>query len=321
MKVDRLISEREGDWRELDRLLDSAKGRADKLAAPDVLRLGALYRGAAADLATVRRAAPNDPLVDRLGGLVLRGRQALYADPSRVDSAREFFSRTYWVRVREATLAIGLAWLLLLVPAVAGAIWALSDPGAALGLVPGEFQQAVEPVADTGMSASESAAFSSSVMTNNIQVTFMAFAAGIAFGLGTAVVLVFNGTTLGVIVGGAIDNGNTTGIIQFVVAHGIIELSCIVVAAAAGLRMGYAIAAPGPRPRGAALRDEGRKAVMIVLGTMPWLVLAGIIEGCVTRAGIPLGPAIVLGLLVGGIYWGLVFVRGRPLEPSPALGA
>lgn len=312
MKVERLISEREGDWRELARLLDSARGRAARLPAPDVLRLGALYRGAAADLAAVRRQAPHDPLVDRLGALVLRGRQALYAERSRRGAVPEFFGRTYWVRVAERPAVLGLAWLLLLVPAVVAAAWALTDPGAALGIVPGEFRQAVEPVGDTGMSTTESAAFSSAVLTNNLQVTFMGFAAGIAFGLGTAAVLAYNGTVLGVIVGGAIEAGNGAGIVEFVAAHGIIELSCIAVTAAAGLRLGFAIVAPGPRARSAALASEARDAVAIILGTVPWVVLAGLIEGFVTRAGFGLGPGLALGLAVGGAYWGLVFWRGRP---------
>jgi uncharacterized membrane protein SpoIIM required for sporulation len=318
MKVERLISEREGDWRELDRLLGAARGRAERLPAPEILRLGALYRGAAADLALVRRRAPHDPLVDRLGGLVLRGRQALYAERSRRASLVEFFTRTYWVRVRERPGALALAWALLLVPAAIAAAWAISDPGSALGLVPGAFRQAVDPVGDTGMSASESAAFSSSVLTNNIQVTFLAFAAGLALGIGTAVVLVYNGVMLGAIVGGAVANGNTAGIVEFVTAHGIIELSCIAVAASAGLRLGYAIAAPGPLPRGVALAEEGRRAMAIVLGTVPWIVLAGIIEGFVTRAGFGLVPGIVLGVGVGATYWGLVLWRGRPQDAGPA---
>ncbi len=197
-------------------------------------------------------------------------------------------------------------------PAGLAAAWSLADPGAALGLIPGQFRAAVEPVGDTGMTTAQSAAFSSTVMTNNIQVTIVAFAAGIALGLGTALVVAYNGLVLGAVAGGAIGNGNGLAFAEFVTAHGIIELSCVVVAATAGLRVGYAIVAPGPRTRGAALVAEARPAVMIVLGTIPWVILAGIIEGFVTRAGFGLIPGIVLGVGVGAIYWSLVIVRGRP---------
>lgn len=310
LKVERFREEREGDWRELDALL--ARRRRDRRDAHSVRRLAALYRGAAADLALARRRFRGDPVVTRLESLVVRARQAVYSEEPRRASPREFFGRTYWVRVRERPGTLWLAIALLLVPALLAAAWALDDPGAALGLVPGEFRGAVEPVGDTGMTTSESAAFSSSVLTNNIQVTFVAFAAGIFFGLGTAVVLAYNGATLGAITGGAIGAGNGEGFIEFVAAHGIIELSCIAVTASAGLRVGFAIVAPGALPRREALTREARAAIAIVLGTIPWVVLAGLIEGFVTRAGFGLVPGLVLGVGVGAVYWTLVVVRGRP---------
>ncbi len=310
MKVDRFIREREGDWRELDELLRAPR-RARRTAAA-VLRLGALYRGAAADLALARRGHPGDPVVARLESLVARARTTVYADEPRRESLRTFLTRTYWVRVRERPGLLALAIALLLGPAVLAGLWALSDPSGAVGIVPGQFRGAVEPIGDTGMTASETAAFSTAVMTNNIQVTFLAFAAGILLGLGTVVVLAYNGAILGAITGGAIANGNGAEIVEFVTAHGVIELSCIAVAAAAGLRIGHAIVAPGPRPRARALTEEARPAIAIVLGTIPWVVLAGIIEGFVTRAGFGLVPGIVLGVGVGALYWSLVLVRGRP---------
>ncbi len=316
MKVERFISERQDDWRELDELLRAgARLRRGRRSALDVLRLAALYRGAAADLALARRGHPGDPIVARLESLVARARQAVYAEEPPRGSLRTFFGRTYWVRVRERPAALLLAIALLLVPAALAIGWSLSDTGAAVGLVPEQFRGAVEPVGDTGMTTAQTAAFSTAVMTNNVQVTFLAFAAGILFGLGTAVVVAYNGAVLGAVAGGAIANGNGVEFAEFVTAHGIIELSCIAVAAAAGMRIGYAIVAPGPRPRARALAEEARSSIVIVLGTVPWVILAGIIEGFVTRAGFGLIPGIVLGVGVGAVYWTLVVVRGRPQQP------
>lgn len=319
MKVDRFLREREADWRELEGLL-GARRRARR-DAHAIVRLAALYRGAAADLALARRRYRGDPVIARLESLVVRGRQAVYSEEPRRASLRQFLGRTYWVRVRERPGVLALAIALLLVPAVLAAVWALDDPAAALGLVPGEFRGAVEPVDDTGMSTTEAAAFSSAVLTNNIQVTFLAFASGLLFGVGTAVVLAYNGAVLGTITGGAIGAGNGTEFAEFVTAHGIIELSCICVAAAAGLRMGYAIVAPGSRTRRDALTAEARAAIAIVLGTIPWIVLAGLIEGFVTRAGFGLVPGLILGIGVGALYWTLVFVRGRPQARVRVAGA
>ena len=321
MKVERFIGEREAAWRELDELLSASRRglRRRRRDARTVLRIGALYRGAAADLALARRGHPGDPVVARLESLVTRARDAVYAEEPRRGSLRSFFGRTYWVRVRERPLPLVLAVALLFVPAALAVAWALSDTGAAVGLVPEQLRGAVEPVGDTGMTTAETAAFSSTVMTNNIQVTFLAFAAGILFGLGTAFVVAYNGLVLGAVAGGAIANGNGLEFAEFVTAHGVIELTCIAVAAAAGMRMGYAIVAPGPRTRSRALAIEARACILIVLGTVPWVVLAGIIEGFVTRAGFGLVPGIVLGVGVGALYWTLVLVRGRPqLTAAPA---
>jgi len=297
---------------ELEALLAQAGSRPERLGPDGVLRLGAAYRAAAAELASARRRrGPADPEVVRLEALVERGRHAVYADAGRRETVRSFFGTTYWRLVAERPGLLALAAALLLVPTVAAALWALADPDAALGLVPGEFRGAVEPVGDTGMSSAETARFSSEVLTNNIQVTFMAFAAGILLGLGTAAVLVFNGLTLGAIAGGAIEAGNGTAFVEFVTAHGIIELSCIVVAAAAGLRLGAALLEPGARPRSEVLGEEARDAVAIVLGTAPWLVLAGLIEGFVTRSGFGLVPGAILGVGVGVLFWGLVYSRAR----------
>lgn len=311
MKVDRFLAERGADWSELEALLTRSKGRPERLGAAGVLRLGSLYRAAAADLAVARRHLPGDPVVGRLEHLVTRGRQAVYADEAKRASPVRFLTTDYWQLVARRRTPLLIAAALLLVPAVLSAIWAVSDPGAALGLVPEEFRGAVEPVGDTGMSGTETAAFSSEVLTNNIQVTFVAFALGLLAGFGTVFIVAYNGLILGVIAGGAIDAGNGVEFVEFVFAHGVIELTCIVVAAAAGMRMGWALVDPGPRTRGAALAAEAREAVVIVLGTAPWLVLAGFIEGFVTRSGFGLGPGIALGLLVGGAYWALVVVRGR----------
>ena len=320
MKVDRFSEERAADWAELDRLAGEARGRPERLGPAGVLRLGALYRAAAGDLALARRGAPGDPVVARLEALVARSRQVVYADEGRRSSWRRFATTGYWQLVAARRRTIAVAAALLLVPALLAARWATGDPGAALGLVPGEFRGAVEPVGDTGMTGAETAQFSSEVLTNNIQVTFLAFAAGLLACLGSVAILVYNGAILGVIAGGAIDAGNGTEFVEFVAAHGIIELTCIAVAAAAGLGMGWALVSPGPRSRSRALTAEARDAVAIVLGTAPWLVLAGFIEGFVTRSGFGLVPGLVLGVLVGAAYWGLVAWRGRAtagLAPSP----
>jgi uncharacterized membrane protein SpoIIM required for sporulation len=167
------------------------------------------------------------------------------------------------------------------------------------------------PVDDQAQLASE-------IFTNNITVTMLAFAGGIAFGLGTAYVLLTNGVLLGAVAGLAVGAGNGRPFFELVTAHGVLELSCIAVAGAAGLRMGWALVHPGYRRRGTALREEARAAVEIVLGTAAWLVVAGLVEGFLTPAGLGLVPVLVVGFGLGALYWGLVLWRGRA---TPVTGA
>jgi uncharacterized membrane protein SpoIIM required for sporulation len=159
----------------------------------------------------------------------------------------------------------------------------------------------------------------SQIFTNNIGVTFLAFAGGILFGLGTLYVLLQNGVLIGVVGGLAIGSGNGRPFFELVIAHGILELSCIIVSGAAGLRLGWSIIDPGNRTRGEALRQEARAAIEIVLGTAPWLVVAGLVEGFLTPSGTGLSTVLAVGLSLGAIYWGLMLWRGNP-EPEPLRG-
>ncbi len=184
--------------------------------------------------------------------------------------------------------------LLLFGPWVLAAVWAVRDPGAASGVVPSEYRSVTEPRergTDLGLNTDEQAAFSSEIFTNNIRVTIVAFAGGIAAGIGTAALLVYQGVLFGAITGLSIWAGNGRSFFELVTAHGVLELSCVVVASAAGLRMGWALVSPGHRRRGVALAAEARVAVEIVLGTAPWLVLAGLVEGFITPAGSASAPS------------------------------
>lgn len=320
MKLNRFLGEREQAWVELGVLLDRARGRPDRLGAEGIRRLGALYRGAAADLALARRAFRGDPVVTRLEQLVIRARGVVYASEPRRTSVRSFATTDYWRRVRERPVPLLVAALLLFGPMVSTAVWAHNDPGAAGGLVPGDFREAAEQRGDDtdlGLSAGERGAFSVEIFVNNIRVAFAAFAGGVTGGLLTVAALLYNGVFIGAITGMAIEAGYTGPFFELVLPHGVLELSCIVVAGTAGLRLGWAFVDPGRRARRVAVAIEARATVDLVLGTAALLVVAGLVEGFLTPAG--LGPAWAYGVGFGlGIaYWALVWWRGRP-EPLQA---
>jgi uncharacterized membrane protein SpoIIM required for sporulation len=279
------------------------------------------YRATAADLALARRRFPSDPVIYRLEQLVQRGRQAVYHTTPKTATLREFVSHGYWRRVRERPLLLLCAGLLLMLPMFLAGYWAWRDPGPASGLAPESYQAVTEPREsgqDLGISVDEQSELATQIFTNNIRVALMAFAGGILLGLGTLYVLVYNGILIGAIAGLAVGAGNAEPFFELVLAHGVLELSCIIVAGLAGLRIASAIVDPGNRERGRALREESRAAVELMLGTAGWLVVAGLVEGFITPAGNGFTAALVVGVSLGVLFWGLVWWRGAPPKAVPA---
>jgi uncharacterized membrane protein SpoIIM required for sporulation len=312
MNLEAFLREGSPTWSELDALLSSAGRRPERLGPDGVLQLGRLYRALVADIALARRCFPADPVLDRLEPLALRARQAVYGERTRVASLREFLLAGYWrdVRAHRALLAVSL--IATFAPALLAAAWAVHDPGAAVGLIPTADRAAVAPhVRHLPAALSTQTAFASSIYTHNITVTFVAFAGGLTLGLGTLLLLALNGLLLGAIAGLSIQAGTFSTFVRLIVPHGLLELSCISIAGVAGLRLAAALIDPGVRSRGEALRSDARGAVLMVLGTAPWLVVAGLSEGLVTPRFLPVPAALLYGCLLATLYWGLVLGLGR----------
>jgi uncharacterized membrane protein SpoIIM required for sporulation len=248
----------------------------------------------------------------RLEALVRQGRQAVYDARTRRRSLVRFFVTDYWRLIVARRKALLVAFVLLFGSAALAALWGVH-----------EFRPALQPGHPyRDMSPSQQAAFTSEVFTNNIQVTLVAFAGGITGGIATALALLYNGLLLGVVGGLMGQAGNGVGFVDLVTAHGVLELSCILVGGAAGLSLGWSIISPGLRTRRASLQREAVQALLLVVGTAPWLVIAGIVEG--NRANLAetgLGAVIGTGVGLGIVFWGLVLWRGRVTdEPATSLG-
>jgi uncharacterized membrane protein SpoIIM required for sporulation len=317
--LDEFVRDRAAIWTELEQLVERSGNSPARLGPTGVLRLGTCYRAVAADLAFARRRFPSDPIVGRLERLTQRGRHAVYNTTRSHTTLREFVTRGYWRRVRERPALLVIAIACLALPTVLAGYWAWRDPGAAGGLAPTAYQSVTQPRPDgedLGVSVDDQSDLAAKIFTNNIQVTFLAFAGGILVGLGTLYVLIQNGILLGAVAGLAIGAGNGRPFFELVVAHGVLELSCIAVAGAAGLRLASAIVDPGTRTRTDALRTEARAAVEIVLGTAVWLVVAGLVEGFLTPAGKGLTVVLIVGFGLGALYWGLVLWRGAPAHET-----
>jgi uncharacterized membrane protein SpoIIM required for sporulation len=318
MKLPEFLESGQPGWDELEQLCAEAGRRAESLGPETLERFVELYRATSADLALARRLFPMDPVVVELEKLVVRSRGLLFDRTGSRESVGTFFTVTYWQLLAQRWRAMALAGALLFVPAVFGAVWAVTDPAAVIGVLPPDFLWITEAQStDQGYGTAGLIGFSTYVMQNNIRVTLLAFALGITWGLMTGYITVQNGLILGAVGGLAVQAGNTELFIAAVAAHGILELSCIVVGAGTGLSMARAILRPGPRTRRESLADEARSAALVALGTVPWLILAGFMEGFLSRTGITWIPTLVIGILVGGGFWFLVWflgVRTRNVE-------
>ncbi len=323
MNLNRFVQEHQPQWQETENLVKKGGRRVERLGSEGVLRLASLYRSISADLAIARRSFPGDPVVDRLTSLTTKARALVYERPSRRQGLPTFFADTYWLLLaaRRGPLLISAA--LLLVPALLGYLWAVIDPTTTRQAVPDAFLWVTEQQStDRALNVLGLADFSTYVMVNNIRVTLFVFALGITWGIGSGYVILQNGLILGLVAGLAVDAGNTSLLISAITAHGILELSCIVVGGAAGLSVGRAILRPGQDTRRRALTKEALISFQIAAGTAPWLVIAGLVEGFVSRTGLGPVPTVIVGVILGGLFWGLYVwrTRGVVLQPAPRLG-
>jgi uncharacterized membrane protein SpoIIM required for sporulation len=156
---------------------------------------------------------------------------------------------------------------------------------------------------------------------NNISIGFRTFASGLLAGLGTILVLVSNGIIIGGVAGHLQAVGHGDPFWRFVCGHGSFELTAIVIAGGAGLRLGFNLVAPGQRRRADALVEAGRRGALLCAGVLVMLVVAAFIEAFWSSIGWM--PAAVK-YSVAAALWTAVFVwlfaggRNRlPAEASP----
>ena len=317
--VSHFIASREARWTELEQLLARSEGNGLRgFEASQIEALGRAYRQVISDLAIARRDFPDDQLTLWLNELASRAHLRLYRAPA--PSWRrfgQFFWTDFATRFRAARGYLAVSALLLFGPALVGYLAALLDPTLRDALVPAQMRNLmasgktwtdIEPGLRPGMA--------SLIFTNNIQVAFLSFAGGVLFGIGTAYVLVSNGLMLGSVLGAAQFYDVTPLLWSFISPHGYLELTCIVIAGAAGLMLGDALLRPGLLLRREALARAARRSVQLVGGAAPVLVVAGVVEAFVSPSELPTAAKLVLGPALGTVLYGLLLMVGRP---HPAL--
>jgi uncharacterized membrane protein SpoIIM required for sporulation len=253
------------------------------------------------------------------------GHNLLYRPARRSWRAlKEWLTAGFPALVRRRWVPIAIAAALFYGPALATYTAVRVDPDLSRRLVSAEMMSRAEEAAAkeaaghgyVEVSDAMMPVMASGIISNNIQVTFLAFAGGILAGLGTVLALVFNGVSLGAVAAVFANHGQSLHLWTFVVGHGAIELTAICIAGGAGLWMGSALLLPGRRTRGEVLVRRGSEAVSLIGGTTMMLIVAGMIEGFVSPSQLPRELKLGFAAIVAALLVAYLLFAGR--EPKAA---
>lgn len=290
MNLRQFIKNYRPDWQQLEeQILAMNKGKKH-LSNQEINSFHQTYLKVTQSLSYSQTYFPNEEVSLYLNELVAKAHNLLYRDTiSSTSQFRHFFTRTFIKLLTEQWKFVLLAMILFLIGGIGGFFSVLADPLNLYTILPGEIANNVDPEflgAADGMPGAS--AMSANIMTNNIQVAFLAFAGGISFGLLTGFVLVYNGIIIGALAALFWHSNMTYEFWAYIVPHGMIELTAIFIAGGAGLLMGYKLFVPGPYKRSYQLKEYAKRSVQLVLGTIPLFIIAGIIEGYVTPSTLSL---------------------------------
>jgi uncharacterized membrane protein SpoIIM required for sporulation len=320
--VDRFLAVHGPAWDRLAALTAKARRGVGRLDAIELDELVRLYQRTSTHLSYARTYYRDPALVARLTGLVAAAGAVVYgARPRTFRALARFFTTTFPAAVWHGRRAMAVSAALLLAPALILAIWLSRSDAALEATAPAAVREAyLEQDFEDYYSSEPAAAFATVVFTNNVRVAILAFGAGILLCLPTALLLVTNGANLGVAGGLFAAAGELPKFLGLILPHGLLELTAVVVAGGAGLRLGWAVVAPGDRPRRDALAEEGRRSVVIVLGLIVAFLVAGLIEGFVTGQPWPTALRVGVGVAAEASFVGYVVTQGRRAAAAGATG-
>jgi uncharacterized membrane protein SpoIIM required for sporulation len=311
--VDRFVRQHGTEWARLEAL---SRQRVRHLEAGQLDELVRLYQRTSAHLAYAQTYLADPALTARLTNLVGRAGAVVYGTRARSWAGiGRFFTQGFPEAVWGLRWFVLISATLFVVPALVIGVWLANSPRAINASGPAALREGyVNHDFAAYYRSQPSAQFAAEVQTNNIEVAFAAFATGIAFCLPTALLLARNGVNLGQAAGLFAAAGKQPQFWGLILPHGLLEITSIVVAGAAGLRLGWTLISPGDLSRSQALAGESRRSVIVVVGLMVTFVIAGTIEGFVTGSSLPTTGrlAIGIGAEVAFIAYVVLFGYRRP---------
>jgi uncharacterized membrane protein SpoIIM required for sporulation len=278
------------------------------------------FRRLARDLALARDRQYSAPLVEQLHHRVLTAHQRIYgAAPAQRNSLLAFIAGGFPALVRSEWRVVLSAFLLFFVPILIMLVALQHSPdGVYLILSPeqaGNFQDMYAPDAEhlgRPRQASSAWAMWGYYIANNVRIDFQCFAGGIVFGIGAIFFLIYNGLMIGSVAGHLTQLGYIETFWGFVAGHSAFELTGAVLAGAAGLKIGYALVAPGNLARSVALKNAAAVAGKLLAGAAALTFLAAFIEAFWSpMRTIPVNIKYGVGLALWLLTWAYLLLIGR----------
>ncbi|WP_426224968.1 stage II sporulation protein M [Pseudarthrobacter sp. DSP2-3-2b1] len=294
-------------WSRLHEL--AHKRRLSGEEADELLRL---YQTTSAHLSFIRSVAPEGGLSASLSATLVQARTRFTGARSNfmTDLARFFVAAlpAAFYRLRWLTVACGAAFVVV---GAAYAVWIGTSPEALRSVASdAAVRQYVEQDFIDYYSENPAASFAGAVWTNNAWISAQAVALGIT-GIWVPMILFTNAQAVGIAAGIFAAVGKQDVFYSYILPHGLMELTAVFIASAAGLRIFWAMVSPGSRTRGRAVADEGRSLITVALGLVLVLFISGLVEGFVTPSALPVWAKISIGAAVLAAYWIYVLVWGR----------
>lgn len=274
------------------------------------------FRSILSDLSLARRNMPGNPITRYLESLFLRCQEVIYRPPGHLlMQIRDLYNLEIPWLMRQMIIPIAATFSLFVVAIFAGWLLVSNYPDLAALFASPEMIDNVQQGklwTDDLLNIAPSSLVSFGIITNNIAVSLFAFALGSLYGLGTLYVISLNGLMLGGIFAFTAQYHLAERLFKFIIGHGVVELSVIIIAGAMGLRLGEALIRPGNRNRQQAFQETTMNAGKILLAAIPFLILAGIIEGFISpddRFGMV--TRVLVGTISGAIFW-FIMLFGLP---------
>ena len=319
--MNRFIDERKDNWQRLEDLLGLLQGTSLKgLTKMEVREFGELYRRAASDLAIARAEARDPKLVNYLNSLVIRAHGKIYrAEGEGVNVISRFFVRDLPRAFRANWKYMALSGGTFIFFVIFGFIATWLDTDFTHFVYLSGVTEQIQANEHWWLQLNEGNQIGASLITsNNILVSIRAFAMGALLGVGAFYAIAVFGAHVGSVFGACfkLNPPFAAALGEFVVGHGVIELSVVCFCGGAGMMIGYAIINPGDLTRGQALKKKGMEAAKIVIGCACFLVVAGMIEGFISPSTLPAAVKIGTGVFSGIVLFAYLFLAGRS-EPVP----